>query len=72
MVELKIFLPSTCLAAFFAQLHEVDVKPPGSTLLLIVLAFWCVFVMHNATRIKKTGQHHFHLAPNLPSFFGSW
>ena len=26
------FLLSTCLAAFFAQLHEVDVKPPGSTL----------------------------------------
>ena len=56
MVEQKIFLFSTCLAAFLSQLHEVDVKCPGVPF-LNSLAFWCIFTIHNATKIKKISQN---------------
>ena len=45
------FLLSTCLAAF---LHSCTKSTKNLQIVLFVncLAFWCVFVMHNATRIK--------------------
>ena len=68
MVELKILC---CPHVGPLSSHSFTKATKNLQVVLLVncLAFWFVFVMHDATGIKKTGQHHFYIAVNLPSFF---